>query len=429
MKNLKSLKNTNLFTSHRKLHISIFIISSFLTSSILIYNYVINSPLTDFPTIKIVTNGNPEYEKYVNATFELKSKKLSEEVPSIDARVRLRGSGSGWNKMSPKKGYRIELTDQISLLGMRKDDDWLLFELYSDYPKTRTKLSMDLWRSLSSTNPTAILPDSKFVCVYINGDFKGLYLLAEKNDRTLFGLDDYQNNINSSLIFQAKGEKNIVPYDRTAWEQDWPNIDESYLIMDEILTELSYFIEHSSNEEFFDSNNSIYTKFYKENLIDYYIFNYFIYHQDCWNHNYFIVRDSYPSKFYLIPWDFDISFGQYLWKELDERFYLEYDIRYLNRLYDRLLGNKSFKEDLKIRWFELRNSIWSSENILNMLDEMYDEIGDVLSSEVNLWNMRSPILFREERVNDIEESIDFLYDWIEERLEFCDYYFSDMGNE
>jgi len=40
--------------------------------------------------------------------------------------------------------------------------------------------------------------------------------------------------------------------------------------------------------------------------------------------------------------------------------------------------------------------------------------------------MRSPILFREERVNDIDESIKDLYTWISERLEICDLYFTEI---
>ena len=68
--------------------------------------------------------------------------------------------------------------------------------MYYDSPRMRIKLSFDLWRSLRETNTTTILPKSKYVSLYINGEFRGLYLLAERNDRRLFKLDDYQNNLN-----------------------------------------------------------------------------------------------------------------------------------------------------------------------------------------------------------------------------------------
>ena len=426
MLRLEPFENRQPIFRHKKLYLTIFFISTFLISTIFVYTYIINSPLSDFPTIKIITEDNPNYDSYVNCTFELECNIDSDDVAPTKSRIRIRGSGTGWNKFSPKKGYRVELSERLSLLGLRKDDDWLLFSLYFDYPRTRIKLSMDLWRGLQSSDPTAILPDSKYVCLYINGEFQGLYLLAEKNDRRLFGLDDAQNNLNSSLIFHAKYESYFGLYDCTAWQQDWPNEDDGIYIMDKIMTELCNFVKNSSNDEFFNPDNGIYTKFYKENLIDFYIFNYFIDHQDFWNHNYFIVRNTYPEKFYLIPWDFDISFGQYIWKKYDVNINRESEIRRLNGLYNKLLSNKSFREDCKNRWFELRETIWANEEIMDMLSEIYKEIYIILKTEVNMWNMRSPILFREERVNNIDESIKLLYDWIIERLTFCDLYFSNM---
>jgi len=426
MLRLDHFKNKQPKNRHKKLSITIFLIGSFLISTIIIYTYIINPPLSDLPTIKIITEDTPNYDNYVNCTFELESNKDAEDISSIKSKIRMRGSGAGWNKYSPKKGYRIELSTQLSLLGLRKDDDWLLFSLYMDYPRTRVKLSMELWRNLQSTNPTAILPNSKYVCLYVDGEFQGLYLLAEKNDRKLFELDDAQNNLNTSLIFQAKQESNLGLYDYTAWQQDWPNEDEDIFVKDTILGELSNFIKNSTNDKFFSPTNGIYTKFSKENLIDFYIFNYFIDHQDFWNHNYFIVRNSYPEKFYLIPWDFDMSFGQYIWKKYDVNVNRESEIRRLNGLYNRLLGNISFREECKNRWFELREKIWADEVIMNIISDIYEEIYPILEVDVNMWNMRSPILFREERVNDLDESIKYLYDWINERLGICDLYFSNM---
>jgi len=182
-----------------------------------------------------MTEENPNYDSYINCTFQLSTNDGTDEFEPLKSKIRIRGSGTGWNEFSPKKDFRIKLSDDKSLLGMRRDDDWLLIGMYSDYPQMRIKMAFDVFRSLQPTNPTAILPRSQYVLLYLNGDFQGLYLLAEKNDRELFYLDEAQNNLNSSLIFQTKFNTDLKQYDKEVWEQDWPNDYEGIYIMEQIL--------------------------------------------------------------------------------------------------------------------------------------------------------------------------------------------------
>jgi hypothetical protein len=221
-------------------------------SAIFLYTYIINLPIitSKYPRINIICNEDPNINNYVNSTFELESEDSKDTIRPIKSKIITRGSspGKGADRW-PKKSYRIQLSQQKSLLGMRKDDDWLLFAMYMDFPRMRVKMAFELYRSLESTNPTAILPESKYVLLYLNGEFQGLYLLAEKNDRRLFGLDDAQNNINSSFIFQIKHYNNLKEYQKERFEQDWPNEDEDIFIMDQIMTELVSFISNTSDSE------------------------------------------------------------------------------------------------------------------------------------------------------------------------------------
>ena len=120
-------------------------------------------------------------------------------------------------------------------------------------------------------------------------------------------------------------------------------------------------------------------------MIDFLIFNLFILHKDFWSHNYFLVRNTYPSKFFLIPWDFDSSFGQYLGRKYDSDENLEFEIFKRNYLYVRLMSNDDFKKAVKERWFFLREYIWSEESIIDMLNEIYDGIKDVLEIDIDKW--------------------------------------------
>lgn len=399
------------------------VIGLLFISAIYYFNYIYYKPIitTEIPNVNIICEEDLDDNAYVNCTFEIESRDESETISPIQSRIKIRGF---FNAKLPKKGYRIELSRQESLLGMRKDDDWLLFAMFLDIPHMRVKLSFDMWRSLESTNPTAILPKSKYITLYINGQFQGVYLLAEKNDRRLFGLNNPQYNENSSLIFQAGAHrKNFLDYSSDEWEQDWPNKDDDYNIIGKILSNLISFIRTSNDSEFFDSYNGIYSKFNKLNLIDFYLFNFFILHKDFWSQNYFIVRNTYPSLFYLIPWDFDSSFGQYFNRKYSSKEDSTVDIKTRNYLYERLLSNDDFKLAARERWFLLRQTMWTDESILDDVSNLHEEVQNVLEIDAKLWYR---LIFEKDWEKEVEEAINCLYTWIPERFAFCDIYFSKL---
>ncbi|MFX1445355.1 MAG: CotH kinase family protein [Promethearchaeota archaeon] len=400
----------------------VFIIISSITVSTLLFFVYFPYPIEnesdssdnhpDFPTIYITCYKTLDNENYSNCIFELDSEESSERIEPLEAQIKIRGETSA---TYPKVGYRIELSKGEPLLGMRDDADWQLFASYYDYTRLKVKLSFNLWRNLLSTNnPTAILPRSRYVLLYFNGNYQGLYLLAEKNDRKLFGLNkELQNDTDDSLIFQAKDPSNFSIYEEDKWEQDWPNEDEGYYIMDDIMTNLTKFVNSTSDDDFFNETSGIFTKFYKINLIDFFLFNFFILHKDFWHKNYFIIRNTNPSNFSLIPWDFDLTFGQNATTTYSPTENPEYEIRNNTLLYNRLLNNTWFRENCSARWIKLRDGIWSNQSIFNTLSYIYGEAKPYIQSDLNHWN---------QPVNS-EIFINQLQDWISDRLYFCDNHF------
>ena len=398
----------------------------------LIYSYSIFTPIvdSDLPTINILVGGEFDRDIYTDCFFRLEDSK-SGERKSVDSKIKLRGfTAADW----AKKGYRLEFDKEISLLGMRKDDDWLLLAMYLDFPRMRIKLALDLWNSLNKYDPYAISPESRYVELYINGNYKGLYLLVEKNDRRLFGFDDAQNNVNSSFIFQAKIYSNLKVYNPEKWEQDWPNTYDGIEIMDEIMGDLINFIYESSDEDFYNESHGIFSKLDKTNVIDHLLFNFYINHRDYWHRNYFFVRNSHPSKIFFFPWDYDACFGQYGWllDPID-------DVPGFKGgcyLYKRLMNNSAFCEDLKERWEFLRERIFNKKFLMGLLDEIYEQIESILEIEMTIWKPRTvdedpgsswpeKLIYSTKEFN-LEEYVNALYDFIPKRLKFCDDYFSNL---
>src|SRR6185295_18577145 len=95
--------------------------------------------------------------------------------------IEIRGSSS---QMFPKKQYGIELTDvsgssiDVSLLGMPKKDDWVLFAPYNDKSLMRDALAYKLGRDQGRYASRA-----KYCEVVINGVYEGIYVLFEKVKR------------------------------------------------------------------------------------------------------------------------------------------------------------------------------------------------------------------------------------------------------
>ena len=95
--------------------------------------------------------------------------------------IELRGSATmGY----PKKSYRFETQDadgennNVSLLGMPKENDWILYGPYDDQSLIRNVLayglSNDMGRYASRT---------RFCELVIDEDYRGLYILLEKTKR------------------------------------------------------------------------------------------------------------------------------------------------------------------------------------------------------------------------------------------------------
>ncbi|GAG65217.1 unnamed protein product [marine sediment metagenome] len=177
------------------------------------------------------------------------------------------------------------------------------------------------------------------------------------------------------------------------------------------MTKLITFVNNTNNSTFFNPINGIYSKFDKNNLIDFFLFNFFILHIDFWDKNYFIARNSHPNKFFLVPWDFDLSFGQNASDPLLS--YEEAEIHEKNLLYDRLLKNNTFRQNCTDRWKQLRGNSWSNESIFTILSRIYGESKNYLKLDLNIWNQS----------HNPEEYIEKLEDWISDRLSFCDEHF------
>lgn len=89
--------------------------------------------------------------------------------------VKGRGNAS-W--LRSKKPYSLELSQPADLLGMGAAEKWILLANAYDGSSLRNKIAMDL----AQAGGLEATPECRWVDLYLNGEYAGLYLLSERNE-------------------------------------------------------------------------------------------------------------------------------------------------------------------------------------------------------------------------------------------------------
>lgn len=127
----------------------------------------------------------------------------------------------------PKRSYAIKLRDadgnsvDRKLLGLRSDNNWILDAMYIDPACMRNRVGTDLWNDFSES-PYYIDREKKartgtrgkFVEVFLNGTYHGLYCMTEKMDRKQLKLKKF---VGASDVNNYQSEVHGVLYKSYDW--------------------------------------------------------------------------------------------------------------------------------------------------------------------------------------------------------------------
>jgi spore coat protein CotH len=411
------------------------------------------------PIIVINTNNTPipDYPK-IDCQVQLLS---SINMPNfntdkIDSVIEVRG-GSGI--FSEKKSYNFEFKRELShdlelkLLDMTNARKWILNSCFLDRSLMRDKLSYDLFNQLRDSKHYDYAPQTRFVEVFLNDSYRGLYLLTERIDEDLLELNDYNDEDEMhSVVYKAtsfatdwrrwnsgivainpyKGATRIdsgTPYDKLTEHQGYLQKEPNPLNEDHgnfwgpllHLRELSL----KSNEAYFSTN--IENELDLNNTIDFHLLILITGNYDGRRNNQYLCRDNNEeSKFFFVPWDYNATFGRAV--RTGKEPYTEW---YSNDLFDRLLKIESYRERLIKRWNDLKGNVFSQENIISMVEINSEIIRDAQKRNFDKY----PIVVGEDWLNDQYKDDDDFYDdisfaktWIKGRISFLDNYINNGLN-
>jgi hypothetical protein len=124
-------------------------------------------------------------------------------------------------------------------------------------------------------------------------------------------------------------------------------------------------------------------------------------------------RDERPKPlFFFVPWDYDGTFGRN-WdaSAVDATAWLS------NHLFDRLMGDRAFRERLTSRWKKLREQEFSAKTIQAMIESNARTIGDATQRNTARW--RSVAGHYPDRLS-FDEDLAQMKLWIESRIKWLD---------
>jgi hypothetical protein len=313
-------------------------------------------------SMKIINSG--KYNKPLDTTFE------------FDGKVLLKRHGASSLRF-PKRTYKIELQDSLgnnlnqSLLGMPKDNDWLLVGLFADQSLISNELTFTLGRKSGHYEPR-----SKFCQLIVNGIPQGIYALFEQIKRDKNRVDVPKLDLNDNFGIQVTGGY-IFRIDDNEVANDvdvvYPKPDDiSIQQKDYILRYYSKFKNALSDKNFLDPETGYKNYIDINSLADYMIFNELALVADGYMKSVYMYkyRDDIDNQIKFGPlWDYDNSYGGGLWTRSvstgwnfeSQTGKLALNKIKLDTVFTKLLANK---------WFKYRDNFLQLDSINYTIDSL-----------------------------------------------------------
>ncbi len=370
--------------------------------------------------------------------------------------IEQRGNSSRWMYVEDGKiSYSLETRDSlgennnVKLLGMPKENDWVLYGPYSD--KTMLKNVMAYWIG-SETGVWA--PRTKYVDVVLNGKQMGIFAFMERikrdDDRVDIAKMNEDDISGDSLTggYIVKVDRN-TGWDRESWDSPFPPtnaIEQTVswvlvyprpeVVADKQLNYIKGFISDfeitMNGPNYLDPETGYRSIVDVESFVDFFLIGELFRDADSFRSSMYFHkdRDSNDPKLKLGPlWDFNYSMGNYdicgCASSSGWAYMFNY---YCNERYkinpfwwEKIVEDDFFKDKAVDRWNKLRENVLCEETIFNFIDSTTSYLEPSRIRNFQIWPILDEKLWPNYYVGGTyENEIDFLKTWIHERLLWID---------
>jgi hypothetical protein len=360
--------------------------------------------------------------------------------------IEIRGSSS---QMFEKKSYGVETrTDlgtnlNVPLLGLPNENDWILYAPYTDKSLMRDVLAYHLGNLTGRWSPR-----TRFCEVFVNGEYRGVYVLIEK-----IKIDKNRVNIAKLNPIDISGDQVTGGYilkidrpDSGYWtspykaRNDMQNVPISYVdpaCADLAVEQKNYIRDYVTSFE-----TALRGTNYKDpitgyrpyinftSFIDYYIINELSRNLDAYRVSTYFYKDkdSKSGKLTMGPfWDYNLTFG-------NANFFSagntagwvvdglgngdEYGIPFW---WDKFRLDPYFDSQLKARWNELRSDKFSNANFSKFIDSCANVVATAQVRNFQKFKILSTYVWPNNYIGGTyANEVNYLKTWITNRLTWMD---------
>ncbi len=389
---------------------------------------------TDLPVVQISTTGGAAIDStdtYVSGSVSITPGSANTTDVAYSGTMQVKGHGNSTWAM-PKKPYKIKLDSKSALLGMPAQKNWVLLANYDDKSLLRNAAAF----YAGTLTHLAWTPRSRFVELYLNGQYEGTYQLTEqieidKNRLHITEMDD--TNISGDDVTGGY----LLEIDTANQPDDilFPISDVIFDLHDPDPAEpaqLSYiegYLQQASDtlysDSFADPDTGYAQYINTASFIDWYLVQELFKNNDAvfWSSCY--MYKDVDGKLFMGPlWDFDIAAGNinYNGNDSPTGWWLRSNSLTNSQWPRRLFDDPAYAAAVAARWNELKPQFqalpaWITQNA-----------GALQQAQQNNFQ-RWPILGEyvwpnSEAAGSYQGEIDFLNSWLTQRIAWLDTQFN-----
>lgn len=414
---------------------------------ILVFTTENNQEIPDEPKIKahmgIIWNG----EGQVNY--------LTDPFNDYDGVVGIELRGSSSQAIFPKKGMAVETqnpdgsNNNVSLLGLPAENDWVLNGPYSDKTLMRNAITYIMAGWIMDYAPRV-----RFCEVVINNNYRGVYILTEKIKRdanrvdisTLNPDENQGDDLTGGYIikfdkfdgaFSDGFPSKYPPYGSTAghsfYQYHYPKPDEISPAQKDYIHDFIYELEDAlKSPEFADPEDGYRKYFDVESLINFIFINEIGRNVDGYRLSTYMYKDkdSKDPRLHLGPvWDFNLAFGNVDYCigpgtsgwAIDFNDYCPGDYWVIHFWWKRLWEDPAFLSEMRTQWFELRADQLSDERIFHLVDSLENMLQQPAARNFQRWPILGEYVWPNPYIHSTYQAeTSFLRNWLTNRLAWLD---------
>jgi len=362
--------------------------------------------------------------------------------------IELRGSSSQF--LYPKKQYAIETRDiagennNVSLLGLPSENDWILHAPYGDKTLIRNALTYKLAGEIME-----YAPRYKFCEVVLNEEYMGVYLLIEKikrdKNRVAVSKSNAEDITGGYILkldkFDGAGNDGFVSdypprpgfQQQTVYQFHYPKPENITAPQRQYIESfVGDFEDVMDQEDYADPENG-YAKYIDvATFVDYMLINEMVKNVDAYRISTYLYkdRDNIDHRLKIGPvWDFNLGFGNvdFCMGPSTRDWVLDYvdfcpEDNWLAPIWwSKLRKDTTFLKASKKRWLELRNGVLSNDNIQRCIETLSKEIEIAKDRNFERWPIQSDYVWPNAFVGGTyENDLSYLKDWLTARLSWMD---------